>query len=310
MKKTLSIALILILLLALPFSALAKEELRYQPAEDLQSVACSDGSIYYAVDLSKTNFPDQYEEIGEKEIILKNTILGKPIKISGDLYGDRLIISLLITFDNGSTFSCNYMQKEQAAAFNALANASAEKLTIEFDSPSDNSLEAATALLKGERCNLSREELEWSEYFYCHATDPKVPLKVRAGALLVIKEQFYFVDFSEITQEDPSWFSPFEYEQLSAYKIADPTLLSELKSGFARNTYGDFAAFGNKDVLELLHWILLSILLFFLPLVGFIICLIFSLRPATLRRKVFLIIAIGLGAELIGFLIYFIVKIL
>lgn len=309
LKKTLALAIILILLMVFPFSSFAQEEVHYHLSEDLQTLNCSDGFSYQPVDMNKANCDGEYTELSEKEIWLHHSVHGKPTGIIGEFYKDQYYITLSITFENGSSYFGSYLREDYIEIYQSLLSDPPHSLMVEFDFPEENALSTSYALLKGQPCSLSSQELEWSEYFYCYATDPKLSIKVQKGAVLKVKDQFYFADFSEIPMEDPSWFSPYEYESLDAYKITDSDLLAKLKNGYSKNKFGDLAGFGDQDMLEIIYWFLLATLLFFLPLAGLILCIIFALRSAN-YRKAFLFGSIGLAAELIGFLIFILLKIL
>jgi hypothetical protein len=54
---------------------------------------------------------------------------------------------------------------------------------------------------------------------------------IHKGALLIIDDCYYYVDYEEIGVTDRYTFSPDKYAELPAYRITDPNLVAKITDG-------------------------------------------------------------------------------
>lgn len=124
---------------------------------------------------------------------------------------------------------------------------------------------------------------------------------VQKGTLLLINDEYYYIDYYELGVKDPYAFYPENQSSLSAYKITDAEIVAELDEAYSEYN-SDFVGLLGSDFTESIGIVLLVLAFAVLPLVALVVFLILSIRAkAPAYKKLFTTISVTAAAELVVF---------
>ena len=119
--------------------------------------------------------------------------------------------------------------------------------------------------------------------------------------MLLINDEYYYIDFYELDVKDPYSFYPENQTNLPAYKITDAEVLKELDEAYGEYN-SDFVGLLDSDFSDNFAIVLLCITFAVIPLAALIVFLILSIRAkAPSYKKLFRAIWITSAAELVVF---------
>lgn len=300
MKKTISIIIITILL----FSCLGLPVFAETPAtisDDYQTLSM-DGRSYSRVNTSMLEV-DYYETLDEQiELSQAQQETVKEIRLEANAYR-RNIVSAHITFYDGATLSVSFLQNDYLEKYNQIVSGQVQEYIIDFEWPEGNTVKAKKADILGNSVTLTDSDLEWCNYFYVTAQSDDGTLAAITGALIIVDNAYYYVDFAESSIEDGYSFNPYDHPELSAHEITNADLLSNIMDAEEKYYDDDLGFLYDNDLSETISAVFMILIFAIVPFVTFILFLILSIRSKTVYKKLFRTIYILSAAELVVFTI-------
>ena len=298
MKKWISVLITTMLLLScLGMTAFAKKA-SATISDDFQKLYL-DGNSYSRFDTSMLEI-EYYETLNETvtlSAVQQETV--KSVILDGNEY--RNIISATISYKDGATLSVEFLRDDYLNTYEAIINGENNKYIIDFEWPEGNTVTAKKTSLLGNSVTLSATQLEWCDYYKITVQSIDGYLTVQKGALIIINDQYYYVDFSEAGIENWEYFAPYDFSELSAYKISDASLCDEIKEAEDAYYADDMGFLFDDDFTETISTVFLIFAFAFIPLVIFVVFLFLAFRSKTVYRKLFTTICILSVTELTVF---------
>lgn len=257
-----------------------------------------DGKSYSRFNASLIDVPTH--EV-ESDIALSSTQQETVEEIYLDRNDSGNIYYATINFLDGSSLTVSFLQDDYLEEYQQMTSGQIEEYIIDFSWPEENAVPASKTDLMSSPVTLTKAELEWADTYYVLSKNKDESLIVFVGSLMIIENDYYYVNFSEINIRDRYKFLPYDYETLSAYKITNTTLIAEIQK--AENAfYEDNLGFlYNDDLTEKISAVMMIALFGVLPFAILVLFLICALRSKTVYKKMFLTTSILSFSVLIVF---------
>lgn len=217
-----------------------------------------------------------------------------------DLSVNDVIITATIYLNDGSSISASYINENYSAEHSTLSKYAYE-YTVDFYYPDDNQVKVASNKIFGEKTTLTGLSTLIYDSFDVNAYCVDGSFYVQKGTLLLINDEYYYIDYYELGVKDPYAFYHENQSSLPAYKITDTEFLAELDASYSEYN-SDFVGLLGSDFTEGIAIVLLSLAFAVLPLAALIVFLILSIRAkAPAYKKLFRTIWIISASEIILF---------
>lgn len=276
MKRKISlliVALSLLLAFAVSASAAAPHELTI--SEDLQQVEL-DGEVYVQ---AKTANLQGYYNLIEAAVNLTEAQAAVYEKVM--LYHMPEVPSVLrveLYQTDGIVLQISYIREDLYEPYMKLLEQ--EEYTVRFRYPANNNAITEKSLLCGEAAVLYKDDLSKAREFEVYADGPQW-LMIYKGWLLVLGEEYYYVDMEENSLSSDAWLSSLP--RVDAYRVTDPDLCARFDAAMEQY-YGDgLGILEDPEVSDRISGIFMMILFCFLPfavLVAFTIFAIMTKKSA------------------------------
>ena len=224
-------------------------------------------------------------------------------KVSLQANEGNIFIYVQIYFKDGAILSVEFLRDDYADKYNEISAGETDTYTIDFEYPEGNLVTADKSALFGERVTLTREKLEWCSYYPIFIQSSDKALTSYKGSLIVIEEDYYYVDYDDIEIEDRYYFDPYEYETLPAHQILDDKLIADIQEAEEAFYSDDFGFLLDDDLSKSISAVFLVIVFAIIPFAIFVVFLILAIRSKTVYKKMFRFIYILSAAELVVFAI-------
>ena len=131
------------------------------------------------------------------------------------------IISADIYFNDGSNLNAYFINENYYSEYQRLAY-NASEYTVDLYYPTDNKVKMTATSFSDTITTLAGEEL-WTidDYFEVNAYSSDGSFYIQNGSLLLINDEYYYIDYNLNAIEKADEFYPEDYERLAAYKITD-----------------------------------------------------------------------------------------
>lgn len=211
------------------------------------------------------------------------------------------IITADIYFNDGSNLNADFINENYFDEYERLLY-NADEYTVDLYYPEDNEVKiAATSLSDTATTLMAKDILLINDSFEANAHSKDGSFYMQKGALLLLNDQYYYVDYNLNAVEKPDEFYHEDYESLSAYKITDAQTVAELDKAYSEYN-SDFVGLLGSDFTEGIATVFLSITFAVIPMAALIIFLILSIRAkAPAYKKLFTAISITAAIELVVF---------
>lgn len=298
MKKSLSIILCILMVLGLFLMPAAAEGEEAILADDLSSIAF-EGNTYIQCDTSML-FNNYWSESNPIEAKFSKEQEGiKKIYVETSITGVQLWAE--ITYKNGSVLSATYLREELIPLYEQLLTATDVKVEINFEWPDGNLATAIFSdLITEDAITIKNHDLLDGDYFEVYAKNDSKNMQVSRGQLLLIDDEFYYMDYSE-NNIDETYSYPGDYPSLLVHLVTDEVLLEQLR--VAEHRYMGLGSPFGEAFTKVVGICVVALLLGVLPLALLVFSLILMLKAKkSAYKKQGLILMIASLATFIIFL--------
>lgn len=306
MKKFICIiTAVLLLFSSFSFSVFAESE-KVTFSDDFKT-AYYNGYEYSRFDTRFISF--EYYNDGEYDTVettipydLTKNQKDKVKEVSIDTDKNKIIFVIYVTYKDGSSLSVEFLRNDYIKVYNEMINTDSAEYVIDFIDPEDNIVTATKDALLGETYIFSADDLENYNYnFEVLSVCDDGKLKIIKGYLYVIDDEYYYVDYAELGIEDISDTYDMELVDIkTAHKITDEALIKKLDEAYDKyfadtpfDIYDDLGDDFSSGFVVFLFGIV--------PLVVFIAAIVLALRTTAFYKKLFRILYIISGTELVVF---------
>ena len=223
-------------------------------------------------------------------------------EVSIDTDKNKIIFVIYVTYKDGSSLSVEFLRNDYIKVYNEMINTDSAEYVIDFIDPEDNIVTATKDALLGETYIFSADDSENYDYnFEVLSVCDDGKLKIIKGDLYVIDDEYYYVDYAELGIEDISDTYDMELVDIkTAHKITDEALIKKLDEAYDKyfadtpfDVYDDLGDGFSSGFVVFLFGIV--------PLVVFIAAIVLALRTTAFYKKLFRILYIISGMELVVF---------
>lgn len=211
------------------------------------------------------------------------------------------LIYVDIAFKDGSSLTAGFVRDDFVDEYINITAGQVDKYVIDFEYPEGNILSVSKNKFYGDKVLLNSNQLEWCDYFSITAATDDVSISVYVGSLLIVEEDYYFVDFKEQNLGNRNDFYPFDYSELQAYKITDSETIERIQAAEDDYYSEDLGFLFDDELGETISAVFLIVVFGIVPGVIFLMFLFLAIRSKTVYKKMFRTIYLVSGFELIVF---------
>ncbi len=299
MKKLISIVIMSILLFSCIGLTAFASPLSATISDDYQKLYL-DGNTYsrfntsmVEVDYFDTNIPVELNAAQEETID----------KVSLQVNADTTFIYANISFKDGAVLSAEFLRDDYLEIYNEISFNENGSYMIDFEYPEGNIVTAAKADLFGNSVTLTEDELEWCSYYPVWIQNDDGTLTAYKGSLIIIEDEYYYVNYEDIKLENWYHFDPYEYDELPAYEISNAELIADIQAAEESFYSDDFGFLFDDSLTKAVSTVFLIFVFAIIPFAIFVVFLILAIRSKTIYKKMFRFIYILSAAELVVFAI-------
>lgn len=211
------------------------------------------------------------------------------------------IVETNIYFKDGAYLSITFLRDDYLDTYNEIVNNQSQEYVIDFGWPQGNTVIANKTDLFGNTVTFSSDDLEWCDYFYVTITSDDDSLNALKGSLITLDDEFYYADFEEAGITNGYGFYPADYPELTVHEITNAELLTSLEEAEAKYFADDYGFLYDDDFTETISAVFLIFVFAVIPFAIFVVFLVMAICSKAVYRKMFRLICILSGAELIIF---------
>lgn len=293
--------IIFIVILSVCFSIYTLADSTVSFSDDLSKVDYN--GVEYSRFSSSLLYTDVYSELYANVMLTEDQ---KETIHSVNLFTNdyKNIIKVTVTYKDGSVLSMKFIQNDYLEEYNGMISHTKGKSFVYFEWPTDNTVNVDLTTFRDADSTLDWDDL-YSDYFRVFIDNADATIRVLAGALFIVEDEYYFVDFNNLSLTDGNKFNPQSYDELSAYKITDEVLKEELAVAYDEY-YNDGTNFLlDEDFTKKLSKIFFIFLLGILPCALAIVYLILLMRSNDTYKKIYAFICVTALATSVLFTILF-----
>ena len=207
----------------------------------------------------------------------------------------QTMFDLGIEFKDGVYVSISYLRNDLLADYNHLVNNRLDSYDINFSYPEHNTIIADSKALYGTEAMLTSDFLNQCDYFPVTVSNKENSITIIKGSVLIVDDEYYYVDFAELGIAFRNSFDPWDYNSLQAYKITDSSLVEKLETAYDNYYFGGFS----DGFTQTLSAIFLIFVFAIIPLGILIAGIILAIRSKKVYKKLFSILSTLAAAELV-----------
>ena len=144
---------------------------------------------------------------------------------------DRTLIEATFTYFDDAQMTVMYLKDDYLEEYNKVVNGQTDTLTIEFVYPSYNNVEAQRQQLVGEMTTFTNSRLvDLEDDYDVVAKNSDGSMSVVVGKLLVIDDEYYYLNYKEAGFGEDDWYSGSigEIANKPLHKITDTQLIAAI----------------------------------------------------------------------------------
>lgn len=213
---------------------------------------------------------------------------------------NAVMITAYFNYRDGSTLTASFIDQNHYGEYLSLTE-NANNYEIEFFYPNHTTINTTKTALCGQKVILTQQDLMLCDNFSVDAQSTNQIYSITIGSLLIVNEDYYYVNFKESDIADPYEFYPNDMQSLNAYKITNPELCEQIKSAYGNG--GTFDLF-SSDFFGGISTAFVIIIFFIVPLAVLILFIIlYNRAKSNTYKKILLSIWIAAAIELLVFVV-------
>ena len=217
---------------------------------------------------------------------------------------DRTLIEATFTYFDDAQMTVMYLKDAYLDEYNKVVTGQIETLTIDFMYPYSNTVEAQRQQLVGEMTTFTNSRLvDLEDDYDVVAKNSDGSMSVVVGKLLIIDDEYYYLNFKEAGFDEDDWYSGSigKIANKPIHKITDTQLLEKIDNAMVEYYEDDYGVLYDDNATESISIVFFIFVFAFIPLAILVFFLIKALKGEGIYKKLyFTVVAICL-AEIIVF---------
>ena len=217
---------------------------------------------------------------------------------------DRTIVEATLVYFDDVEMTIVYLKDNYLDEYNKIISGQTEILTIDFMYPYSNSVEAQNYQFVGEMTSFTNSRLvDLEDDYDVIAKNSDGSMSVVVGKLLIIDDEYYYLNFKEAGFDEDDWYSGSigKIANKPIHKITDTQLLEKIDNAMVEYYEDDYGVLYDDNATESISIVFFIFVFAFIPLAILVFFLIKALKGEGIYKKLyFTVVAICL-AEIIVF---------
>ena len=215
---------------------------------------------------------------------------------------DRTIVEATLVYFDDVEMTIVYLKDNYLDEYNKILSGQTEILTIDFMYPYSNSVEAQNYQFVGEMTSFTNSRLvDLEDDYDVIAKNSDGSMSVVVGKLLIIDDEYYYLNFKEAGFDEDDWYSGSigKIANKPIHKITDTQLLEKIDNAMVEYYEDDYGVLYDDNATESISIVFFIFVFAFIPLAILVFFLIKALKGEGIYKKLyFTVVAICL-AEII-----------
>ena len=217
---------------------------------------------------------------------------------------DRTLIEATFTYFDDAQMTVMYLKDAYLDEYNKVVTGQTETLTIEFVYPSYNNVEAQRQQLVGEMTTFTNSRLiDLEDDYDVVAKNSDGSMSVVVGKLLVIADEYYYLNYKEAGFGEDDWYSGSigEIANKPLNKITDTQLIAAIDGAMEEYYNDDYGVLYDDDVTESISIGFFVFVFAVVPLAILVFFLIKAIRGKDIYKKLYFAVVAVCLAEIVVF---------
>ena len=217
---------------------------------------------------------------------------------------DRTLIEATFTYFDDAQMTVMYLKDAYLDEYNKVVTGQTETLTIEFVYPSYNNVEAQRQQLVGEMTTFTNSRLvDLEDDYDVVAKNSDGSMSVVVGKLLVIADEYYYLNYKEAGFGEDDWYSGSigEIANKPLHKITDTQLIAAIDGAMEEYYNDDYGVLYDDDVTESITIGFFVFVFAVVPLAILVFFLIKAIRGKGIYKKLYFAVVAVCLAEIVVF---------
>lgn len=217
---------------------------------------------------------------------------------------DRTLIEATFTYFDDAQMTVMYLKDAYLEEYNKVVTGQTETLTIEFVYPSYNNVEAQRQQLVGEMTTFTNSRLvDLEDDYDVVARNSDGSMSVVVGKLLVIADEYYYLNYKEAGFGEDDWYSGSigEIANKPLHKITDTQLIAAIDGAMEEYYNDDYGVLYDDDVTESISIGFFVFVFAVVPLAILVFFLIKAIRGKGIYKKLYFAVVAVCLAEIVVF---------
>ena len=217
---------------------------------------------------------------------------------------DRTLIEATFTYFDDAQMTVMYLKDAYLDEYNKVVTGQTETLTIEFVYPSYNNVEAQRQQLVGEMTTFTNSRLiDLEDDYDVVAKNSDGSMSVVVGKLLVIADEYYYLNYKEAGFGEDDWYSGSigEIANKPLHKITDTQLIAAIDGAMEEYYNDDYGVLYDDDVTESISIGFFVFVFAVVPLAILVFFLIKAIRGKDIYKKLYFAVVAVCLAEIVVF---------
>lgn len=217
---------------------------------------------------------------------------------------DRTLIEATFTYFDDAQMTVMYLKDAYLDEYNKVVTGQTETLTIEFVYPSYNNVEAQRQQLVGEMTTFTNSRLvDLEDDYDVVAKNSDGSMSVVVGKLLVIADEYYYLNYKEAGFGEDDWYSGSigEIANKPLHKITDTQLIAAIDGAMEEYYNDDYGVLYDDDVTESISIGFFVFVFAVVPLAILVFFLIKAIRGKGIYKKLYFAVVAVCLAEIVVF---------
>ena len=219
---------------------------------------------------------------------------------------DRTLIEATFTYFDDAQMTVMYLKDAYLDEYNKVVTGQTETLTIDFMYPYSNTVEAQRQQLVGEMTTFTNSRLvDLEDDYDVVAKNSDGSMSVVVGKLLVIDDEYYYLNYKEAGFGEDDWYSGSigKIANKPLHKITDANLLVAIDGAMQEYYNDDYGVLYDDNVTESISTVFFVFVFAVIPLAILVFFLIKAIKGKGIYKKLYLVVVAVCLAELIVFAI-------
>lgn len=217
---------------------------------------------------------------------------------------DRTLVEATLTYFDDAEMTIVYLKDAYLDEYNKVVSGQTETLTIDFMYPYSNSVEAQNNQLIGEMTTFTNSRLvDLEDDYDVIAKNSDGSMSVVVGKLLIIDDEYYYLNFREAGFDEDDWYSGSigKIANKPLQKITDEALITEIDNAMVEYYEDDYGVLYDDNATESISIVFFIFVFAVVPLAILVFFLIKAIKGKGIYKKMYFTVVAVCLTEIIVF---------